>query len=92
MASCIRIATANPLLSYVGVLNPTFTQTYNKWGVKMVEPTPALSSYQPGYVQGAPAGSVQFAASTMVLQGTLQGARSTGCISGLPRRRCPAAS
>ncbi len=83
------IATANPLLSYVGVLNPTFTQTYNKWGVKTVEPTPGLSSYQPGYVQGAPAGSVQFAASTMVLQGTLQGSALNGLYQRTPSTAVP---
>jgi filamentous hemagglutinin len=78
------IATANPLLSYVGVLNPTFSQIYNKWGVKDVLPTPGLSSYQPGYVQGAAAGSVQFVAPTMVLQGTLQGSAVNGMYQRTP--------
>jgi filamentous hemagglutinin len=76
------IETANPLLSYVGVVNPTFSQAYNKWGVQDVLPTPGLSSYQPGYVQGAAAGKVQFVAPTMVLQGTLQG----GAVNGLYQR------
>jgi filamentous hemagglutinin family protein len=78
------IATANPLLSYVGVVNPTFSQTYNKWGVQDVLPTPGLSSYQPGYVQGASAGSVQFVAPTMVLQGTLQGSAVNGLYQRTP--------
>ncbi|MGO9037842.1 MAG: filamentous haemagglutinin family protein [Steroidobacteraceae bacterium] len=78
------ISTANPLLSYVGVVNPTFTQTYNKWGVQDIVPTPALSSYQPGYVQGAPAGSVQFVAPTMVLQGTLLGSAVNGLYQRTP--------
>ncbi len=78
------IATANPLLSYVGVVNPTFTETYNKWGVQSVLPTPGLSSYQPGYVQGAAAGSVQFAAPTMVLQGALQGSAVNGLYQRTP--------
>jgi filamentous hemagglutinin len=78
------IATANPLLTYVGVINPTFTQTFNTWGVQNVVPTPGLSSYQPGYVQGAPAGSVQFAAPTMVLQGTLQGSAVNGIYQRTP--------
>jgi filamentous hemagglutinin len=78
------IATASPLLSYVGVLNPTFSQTYNTWGVKQVLTTPGLSSYEPGYVQGAPAGSVQFAAPAMVLQGALQGAAVNGLYQRTP--------
>jgi filamentous hemagglutinin len=76
------IATASPLLSYVGVLNPTFSQTYNKWGVKDILPTPGLSTYQPGYVQGASAGSIQFAAPSMVLQGNL----SAAAVNGLYQR------
>jgi filamentous hemagglutinin len=78
------IATANPLQTYVGVVNPTFTQTYNKWGVQDVLPTPGLSYYQPGYVQGAAAGAVQFVAPTMVLQGTLQGSAVNGLYQRTP--------
>jgi filamentous hemagglutinin len=78
------IATANPLLTYVGVLNPTFSQTYNSWGVKDVLPTPGLSAYQPGYVQGAPAGSVQIAAPNMVLQGSLLGSAINGMYQRSP--------
>jgi filamentous hemagglutinin family protein len=78
------IATANPLLSYAGVLNPTFSQAFNTWGVREVIPVPGLSTYQPGYVQGAPAGSVQFAAPAMVLQGTLQGSAINGLYQRTP--------
>jgi len=65
------IGSANPLLTYVGVINPTFTQTYNKWGVQDVVPTPGLSQYEPTYQQGAAAGKVQFAAPSMALGGSL---------------------
>jgi filamentous hemagglutinin len=78
------IATANPLLTYVGVVNPTFSQTYNKWGVQDVLATPGLSAYQPGYVQGAAAGSVQFAAPTLVLQGNLAGSAVNGLYQRTP--------
>lgn len=78
------IATANPSLSYVGVLNPTVTQTYNSWGVKEILPTPGLSAFQPGYVQGAAAGSVQFAAPAMVLQGALSGSAQNGVYQRTP--------
>jgi filamentous hemagglutinin len=72
------IGTANPLLTYVGVVNPTFTQSYSKWGVQTVQPTPGLSHYEDGYVQGASAGSIQFAAPNMVLEGTLLGQAVNG--------------
>jgi hypothetical protein len=79
-----NIATANPLLPYVGVVNPTFTQNYNTWGVQDVVSTPGLSYYQPGYVQGASGGSVQFAAANMVLQGKLLGNTVDGLYQRTP--------
>jgi filamentous hemagglutinin family protein len=78
------IATASPLMSYVGVLNPTFSQTYNKWGVKDVLATPGLSTYEPGYVQGAAGGKVQFAAPSLVLRGSLQGTAVNGIYQRTP--------
>jgi filamentous hemagglutinin len=81
------IATANPLLTYVGVVNPTFSQTFDKWGVQEVLPTAGLSAYQPSYVQGSSAGSVQFAAPTILLNGSLRG----DAINGL-YQRTPATS
>jgi filamentous hemagglutinin len=81
------IATANPLLTYIGVVNPTFSQTYNKWGVQDVLPSPGLSVFQPGYVQGAAAGNVQFAAPTLVLQGSLEGSAVNGLYQRTPATR-----
>ncbi len=66
------IGSANPLLTYKGVVNPTFTQSFNQWGVTQVVPTPGLSHYESSYVQGASAGSVTFVAPSQVLDGTLQ--------------------
>jgi filamentous hemagglutinin len=79
------IGNANPLLTYSGVLNPTFTQTFNKWGVQEIIPTPGIGHYEAGYTQGAAAGSVQFAASSLVLDGTLVGHVTNG-----PFQRTPA--
>jgi filamentous hemagglutinin family protein len=72
------IGSANPLLTYVGVVNPTYTQTYNKWGVQDIVPTPGLSQYVPTYQQGATAGTVQFAAPSMALGGNLVANSLTG--------------
>ena len=72
------IGTANPLLSYTGVLNPTFTASFDKWGVQDVIATPGLGHYQSSYVQGSSAGQVGFAAPAMVLDGTLTGSAVNG--------------
>jgi filamentous hemagglutinin len=72
------IGSANPLLTYTGVVNPTFTETYNKWGTQDVIATPGLSEYESTYVQGASAGTVQFAAPSMALAGALQATAVTG--------------
>ena len=76
------IGSASPLMTYTGVVNPTLTQTYNSWGVRDVIPTPGLSTYEPGYVQGAAAGTVQFVAPSLALQGSL----SANAVSG-PHQR-----
>jgi len=72
------ISTANPSLTYTGIVNPTFTQSFNTWGVQQVVSTPGLSHYQPGYVQGASAGSISVAAPNIVLSGTLIGQATNG--------------
>jgi filamentous hemagglutinin len=72
------IGSANPLLSYSGVLNPTVTQTYNKWGVQNIVPVPGRTNTESGYIQGAPAGTVSIAAPALVLAGTLIGAAANG--------------
>jgi filamentous hemagglutinin len=68
-----NISTADPTLAYQGVLNPTYTQTYNGFGVQITNPTPGFSQYDPGYTAGFSAGSVSFAAPALSLQGTLAG-------------------
>jgi filamentous hemagglutinin family protein len=72
------IATASPSMTYTGVLNPTYTQTFSGFGVQSIEPTPGLSHYESGYAQGFSAGTVTFAAPSMALQGTLLGAAVNG--------------
>ena len=72
------IGTANPLMSYTGVVNPTFTESFDRWGVQSVVPTPGLGHFEPGYVQGAGAGSVTFASPAMALSGALQGRAVNG--------------
>ena len=73
-----NIGSANPLQTYTGLINPTLTQTYDKWGVQEVVPTPGLSQYQSSYQQGAAAGTIQFAAPSMALNGSLQATAVNG--------------
>jgi filamentous hemagglutinin len=81
------IGSASPLLSYTGVINPTFSETYDKWGIQEVMPTPGLSQYESTYVQGAAAGGIQFAAPSLALAGSIQGS----AVSGPYQRNAPPA-
>jgi filamentous hemagglutinin len=72
------IGSASPLITYAGIINPTLTQTYDKWGVQEVVPTPGLSQYEPTYLQGASAGTLQFTAPSMALGGSLIATAITG--------------
>jgi filamentous hemagglutinin len=74
------IGTANPSLPYTGVVNPTFTQTFNQWGVQTIVATPGLTQYEAGYVQGAPAGMISIAAPALVVQGSLIGTATNGIL------------
>jgi len=60
------------------VINPTFTTNYDKWGVQAIVTTPGLGHYESGYVDGASAGGIQFAAPAMALGGKLLGQVTNG--------------
>jgi filamentous hemagglutinin len=79
------IGQASPSLTYVGLINPSFTQTYTGWGVTSTQSTPGAGRYEPGYVQGAPAGTIQVAGTNIVLNGALLGSAYNG-----PYQRTPA--
>jgi hypothetical protein len=72
------IGQASPDLTYVGLVNPTYTQTYTGWGVTSTQSTPGVGKFQSGYTQGAQAGSVQVAAPNIVLNGNLLGKAYNG--------------
>ena len=76
----VDVGKADPLQTYTGVVNPTFSQTYDKWGASQTQliATPGLSHYYSGYVQGTSAGTVQFAAPALVLGGSLVGKAING--------------
>ncbi|MEJ0099946.1 MAG: filamentous hemagglutinin family protein [Pseudomonadota bacterium] len=72
------VGTADPSMTYVAVINPTYRQVDDRWG--RVTDIPAINAgqLQAGYVQGANAGSLQFAAPSMVLNGTFRAATVVG--------------
>jgi filamentous hemagglutinin len=74
----VNIAQANPNQLYTGVVTPTIKTVSNKWGVISFIPSPGIASFEPGYVQGASAGTVQFAAPTMILNGNFVGTAVNG--------------
>jgi filamentous hemagglutinin len=73
-----NISTADPTLSYTGVMNPTFTTSYNGFGVQITQATPGLGYTESGYTEGFSAGKVSFAAPAMALQGSLVGTAVNG--------------
>ena len=74
----VDIGSANPNVTYVGVINPTVQTTSDRWGVVTVSPGNNLGKLDPGYVQGSAAGTVDVLAPNMVLQGTLVGQSVSG--------------
>ncbi|MBN8279610.1 MAG: filamentous hemagglutinin N-terminal domain-containing protein, partial [Gammaproteobacteria bacterium] len=67
------ISRADPGRVYTGVSNPTVSTAYSKWGVVETRATPGYGYRTPGYVEGRDAGTVQFAAPRLVVNGTLRG-------------------
>jgi filamentous hemagglutinin len=68
-----EVSSADPNLAYTQVINPTYKQDFNGFGVTITSPTPGLAHYDQGYTQGFSAGSVTFAAPALSLQGNLIG-------------------
>jgi filamentous hemagglutinin len=78
------IETADPTLQYTGVLNPTYTQTFNGFGVQLTGSTPGLGHTDSAYTQGFSAGSISIAAPAMVMQATLVGTAVNGAYQRNP--------
>jgi filamentous hemagglutinin family protein len=75
----VDIGSASPTATYVGVYNPNFQQVSNRWGVVTEVSTGGVGRYNPGYVQGANAGTIEITApGALVLQGTLLGSAVAG--------------
>jgi filamentous hemagglutinin family protein len=72
------IGSADPNVVYQGLINPTVSVVHFKWGEIDNFSLVGNAHYEQGYVQGASAGSVQFTARSLVLNGTLLGQATAG--------------
>lgn len=78
------IGSADPNMTYIGVINPTVSITHYKWGFIDDFALVGDAHYEAGYVQGYGAGALDIAARSIVLNGTLLGKAVTG-----PYQRSP---
>ena len=78
------IGTADPSRTYVDVVNPTARLVDDRYGQIDIVSTPGIARQEPGYVEGKSAGTVQFAAPNLVLNGTFVGNAVIG-----PYQRAP---
>ena len=72
------IGTADRARSYIGILNPTFKQVDDRWGQVQFFAAPTAERFEPGYIEGRSAGTLQFAAPNLVLNGSFIGQARTG--------------
>jgi filamentous hemagglutinin family protein len=66
------IGEADPTRTYVGILNPTFRRADDRWGFVQTATGPGVAGYRQGYLHGSDAGTVQFAAPSMIMNGSLR--------------------
>jgi filamentous hemagglutinin family protein len=73
-----NIGTASPNIEYAGVINPTYQTTDAKWGQVATVVGPSIGVYEPGYVEGESAGTIQIEGRELVLGATLLGEATNG--------------
>ncbi len=80
------ISAASPELRYDAVAGGTYQVKHAKWGVtETFAGIPiALAPYEPGYVEGKPAGTIQLTSSDLVIDGTLRGGATIGRLQTTP--------
>jgi len=80
----LDIGKAAPDTIYHGIINPTVDVAYTKWGIIETRATPGIGLYQAGYIEGRDAGTVQFAAPRLVVNGDLYGSVRTSAFQRTP--------
>ncbi len=78
------IGEADPTRVYVGILNPTFRRADDRWGFVRTATGPGIAGYRQGYLYGSDAGTVQFAAPSMIMNGALRADTTIGPYQRLP--------
>ena len=81
------ISKADPGQVYAGVSNPTVDVVYRKWGVIETRAVSGIAQVQAGYTEGRDAGTVQFAAPRLVVNGDLLGNVTTSGFQRTPATR-----
>jgi len=76
--STVDIGKASASATYAGLINPTYKQVSDRWGIVKLISAPGLGSYEAGYVQGMDAGSIQFMGNAMSLNGNFIGTAING--------------
>lgn len=81
------IGDADPMRTYVGVLNPMFRRADERWGYVDLIAAPGINRIEPGYLAGSDAGTVQFAAPSMIMSGSLRAQTIIGPYQRRPGRQ-----
>jgi filamentous hemagglutinin family protein len=80
----VDIGSADPLRTYIAVVNPTITRRFNRWGVTETSVGTLLGRFEAGYIEGKDAGTLSFAAPNMVLNGSFAGSAVAGPLQRSP--------
>ncbi|HEY4366976.1 MAG TPA: filamentous hemagglutinin family protein [Steroidobacteraceae bacterium] len=67
------IGSADPARTYVGLINPVYRRVDDRWGQIELINAPGIGRMEAGYSQGSAAGTLQFIAPTMILNGSFLG-------------------
>ena len=74
----VDISSARPDTTYIGVVGQSNTVKHDRWGVVEAIAGQGASRYEAGYVEGSSAGTVQFQAPALILNGDLVGKSVNG--------------
>lgn len=81
------IGSADPNRSYVGIVNPVYRRVDDRWGqIELISAPNSTGVNEAAYTEGRSAGTLQFAAPTMVLQGDFFGSAMPGPYQREPSR------
>ena len=83
----VDIGQASATGNYIGLINPTSVRSFDRWGVTEQVQGPLIGRYEAGYTEGSSAGTLQFAARALALDGTFLGGVTLGPISVMRRAR-----